>query len=622
MSTAPEFRFLEVIENPKLSLSCFRVACVLSVLTQTLIANYSPLVAAESNAVVEERANWDYDVEIAGTLPDGMTDLLEQSSRLLQLEDKPSTSLAGLKRRVQEDEEGFNKVLRSEGYYGNKIEARIDHAQAPAQTIFTIETGPQYTVSRYQIEYRILQTKPPALDMEALAIKPGMPARSELIVTAQKQVIAQLLNLGYPQAKMVKQDAVVDFKSKKMDATLIIAPGPYIELGDLVLEGLTEVNAEHMRRISGWVENVTYRQSTLEQLRRVYLDTGLFESVRYEIPSDVQQNSRVPVTFSFSERKHRAVGVGLKYSSSEGVGSSLYWEHRNFFGQGEKLRADLKVSEITQELGVSFVKPDVFTRHQNFKAEAQVRHENTDAYIEDAARLYLGLDRRWGKHWTLGGGVFFEFSSIEEDGNTDDFAYFGVPFTASFDNTDDLLDPSKGYRFSATMTPHLGLNDVSSNFLTTVLQGSTYYSVLDEKRLILALRGKVGSLIGDSTADIPAVKRFYSGGGGSIRGYEFQTVGPLDADNDPSGGRSVIEVGLEARIRITDTIGIVPFLEGGNVYEEMSPDLSEDFQWAAGLGARYYTAFGPLRFDVALPLNPRSGVDDDFQFYISIGQAF
>lgn len=591
-------------------------------MAQILIVNYSPLSAAENNAATGERATWEYDVEIEGSLPAGMSDLLEQSSRLLQLAEKPPTSLAGLKRRVEEDEEGFNKVLRSEGYYANQIETRIDRSREPAQIIFTIEAGPQYTVSRYQIEYRVLQTQPPVLDMAALAAKPGMPARSEPIVIAQKQAIAQLLNLGYPHAKVFKQDAVVDFKRNEMDATLIIEPGPYIHLGNLVLEGLTEVNAEHMRRISGWVENVTYRQSTLEQLRRVYLDTGLFEAVRYQTPADIQQDATVPVTFSFSERKHRSIGVGLEYSSSEGIGSTLYWEHRNFFGQGEKLKADLTVSEITQELAVSFVKPNVFMRQQNFKAEAQIRHEDTDAYIEDSARIYLGLDRRWGKHWTLGGGIFLEFSSIEEDGDTDNFAYFGAPFTASFDNTDDLLDPSKGYRFSATMTPHLGLNDVSSNFLTAVLQGSTYYSVLDKKRLILALRGKVGSLIGDSTADIPAVKRFYSGGGGYIRGYEFQMVGPLDADNDPSGGRSVVEVGLEARIRITDTIGIVPFVEGGNVYEEMNPDLSENFQWAAGLGARYYTPFGPLRFDVAVPINPRSGVDDDFQFYISIGQAF
>lgn len=581
-----------------------------------------PLAAAAQQAAVTAETSWKYEVKISGVLADGMSDLLEQSSRLTQLKEKPPTSLAGLKRRIQEDEEGFNKVLRSEGYYANQIETLVDRSEDPIRITFKVEAGRQYQLSEYQIEYKVLQTQPPALNLAALAAKKGIPARSEAIIVAQKQVIAQLANLGFPHARVFKQDAVVDFERNEMAATLIIELGPYIQLGKLVLDGLVEVNAEHMRRLSGWVENVTYRQSTLEQLRRVYLDTGLFEAVRYQTPSSIQQDSIVPVTFAFTERKHRSFGAGLEYSSSEGVGTTLYWEHRNIFGQGEKLRADLHVSEITQELAASFVKPNVFTRQQSFKAEANLKHENTDAYIEDSARVYVGLDRRWGKHWTLGGGVFLEFSSIEENDETEDYAYLGAPFTAVYDNTDDLLDPSEGYRFNATMTPHLGLNGVSSNFLTTELHGSTYYSVLDKKRLILALRGSVGSLLGDSTADIPAVKRFYSGGGGSVRGYEFQTVGPLDANNDPSGGRSVVEVGMEARIRITDTIGIVPFLEGGNVYEEMSPDFSEDFQWAAGLGARYYTPFGPLRFDVAVPLNPRAGVDDAFQFYISIGQAF
>ncbi|WP_169569422.1 autotransporter assembly complex protein TamA [Sneathiella limimaris] len=581
-----------------------------------------PLAAAEASKESDVELAWDYQLLFEGEISENLKDLMEQSSRLVQLQDKPPSSLAGLKRRVQEDEENFQKALRSEGYYASIIETRLDQAEDPTRVYFKVEVGPQYKIANFQIKYQILQRSPPALDLTRLAAQKGLPARSETIVAAQKQAIAQLAELGFPNAKILKQEAVVDFKRSEMDAVLIIEPGPYIQLGKLQLEGLSEVNVEHMRRLSGWVENVTYQKSTLEQLRRVYLDTGLFEAVRYQIPPNITQDASVPVTFIFKERKHRSIGVGVEYSSSEGAGTNFYWEHRNFYGQGEKLRADLQVSEVTQELSARFLKPNVYMRHQSLKAEAHVKHENTDAYTEDSARVYLGLDRRWGKYWTLGGGLFWEYSSVEENNDIDDFVYLGTPLTAAFDNTDNILDPSKGYRFGVTVTPHLGLNAVSSNFLTTELHGSTYYSVLDEKRLILAMRGKIGSLLGDSTADIPAVKRFYSGGGGSVRGYEFQLVGPLDVNNDPSGGRSIVEVGLEARIKITDTIGIVPFIEGGNVYEDMNPDLSEDFQWAAGLGGRYYTPFGPLRFDVAIPLNPRTGIDDDFQFYISIGQAF
>ena len=159
-------------------------------------------------------------------------------------------------------------------------------------------------------------------------------------------------------------------------------------------------------------------------------------------------------------------------------------------------------------------------------------------------------------------------------------------------------------------------------FLSSLAGGSAYYAIDSEARFILAGRGRVGSIVGESTEDVPANKRFYAGGGGSVRGYEFQSVGPLDNDDDPLGGRSLIAVGAELRTRITDSIGLVPFVDGGTVYDSSYPDFDETFRWAAGLGLRYFTGFGPIRLDVAVPLNKRDDIDDDFEIYISFGQAF
>ena len=159
-------------------------------------------------------------------------------------------------------------------------------------------------------------------------------------------------------------------------------------------------------------------------------------------------------------------------------------------------------------------------------------------------------------------------------------------------------------------------------FLVSEVSGSTYYSVFDDDQLVLAARTRVGSIVGEETEVIPANKRFYAGGGGSIRGFEFQKVGPLDDDEDPLGGRSVLELGFEARIRLTETIGLVPFIEGGTVFDSSFPDFDEELLWSAGLGLRYFTAIGPVRLDVGFPLNGRDGVDGLFEFYVSLGQAF
>jgi translocation and assembly module TamA len=144
----------------------------------------------------------------------------------------------------------------------------------------------------------------------------------------------------------------------------------------------------------------------------------------------------------------------------------------------------------------------------------------------------------------------------------------------------------------------------------------------DDSRYVLAFRARVAQVAGEPTATLPANHRLYAGGAGSIRGYEFQSVGPLDANNDPLGGRSLVTFGGEIRWRITETIGIVPFLDGGNVYDSTVPDFGEKFFWGTGVGFRYYTDFGPLRADIAFPLDRRKGIDDAYQFYISLGQAF
>jgi translocation and assembly module TamA len=180
---------------------------------------------------------------------------------------------------------------------------------------------------------------------------------------------------------------------------------------------------------------------------------------------------------------------------------------------------------------------------------------------------------------------------------------------------------TKGTRISLAVTPNVGDFAEAITFLSNETNAAAYWSPLEDDVLTLAARGRLGTLFGEDTKDLPGTKRFYAGGGGSIRGYEFQSVGPVDASNDPEGGRSVIELGAEMRFRVTDTIGLVPFVEGGTVYNASVPDFSETMRWAAGLGMRYYTAAGPLRLDIAFPMNPRRQ-DEDFEFYVSFGQAF
>src|SRR5690606_8530501 len=189
------------------------------------------------------------------------------------------------------------------------------------------------------------------------------------------------------------------------------------------------------------------------------------------------------------------------------------------------------------------------------------------------------------------------------------------------DTTDDALDPRSGSRLLFSLTPTTGMGSETLLFLTSVAAGSAYYAIDEAERFVIAGRARIGSIVGEKTDVLPASRRFYAGGGGSIRGYEYQLVGPLDDDDDPFGGTSLVELGGELRVRVTESIGVVAFVDGGTVYDDPWPSGDETLRCAAGLGLRYFTGFGPIRLDVAFPLNPRDDVDEIFQFYISFGQA-
>ncbi|WP_293947974.1 autotransporter assembly complex protein TamA [Sneathiella sp.] len=563
-----------------------------------------------------------YEVKINGAPTEEIGDLLEESSRLRQLEGKPPPSLASLRRRADVDVEGFMKVLRSEGYYGGEVAYKLEARDDLHVITFEITPGPLFRLTKFDINFKGAGELPEKPALSDIGIERGMPARSEPVVTAASDVIADLAHHGYPDAAIEKQDVVVDFATDAMEVTLNVNTGARLYFGDLHIEGLKQVEEEYIRRLARWQPGILYDTRVIDDLRRRYLRSGLFESVHLKPRGEIIDGKTVPITLAFTERDHRSVGLGASYSTSEGFGTQYFWEHRNFFGNGEKLRTDLTIAQIKRELSVKFVKPNFISLDQNLNANFDIRQEETDAYDEDAVAAFVGLDRRWRKRWVIGAGGSLEYSRIDEDGVTNNYALAGLPLTARYDHTDDLLDPTKGRRFSSTLVPYMGLNANTPDFLRLEMDGSVYYPVVGEGRVVLAARGKLGMMVGDDASDIPASKRFYSGGGGSIRGYKFQSVGPLDADNDPLGGRSLLEVGFEARTKITDSIGLVPFIEGGNVYDSMAPDFSGDFLWGAGLGFRYYTAIGPIRFDVALPLNRRKNVDDAYQFYISIGQAF
>lgn len=552
-----------------------------------------------------------------------LRDLIVRSANLYRLSDKLPSGVGALQARLNADLETISKILRSEGYYAYRIDHRLDAQAKPAKVTIRIDTGPWYRIEAYGIRYA--DPKRAALlpsDPAAVGIELGQQARSEAIVDAQTRLLRRAGELGHPFATVVRREVVVDHRKRSVVATLEVDAGPSVTFGALTVEGNERVTESYIRRLADIPVGSSFNLATVDETRRRLFDSGLFETVTIDWPDQPTGTGDVPLTVKVIERERRSVAFGLNYSSTDGAGADVSWTHRNLFGRAERLEVGSRIAQRELSAYVDFVKPTIGRVGQDFTSRAEAKSQETEAFDQTSILGSVGLRRRLSDEWDASLAMTVEASEIEEPGEpAEQFVIFSLPGQLSYDGTDDLLDPSEGARLTFGLSPSKSTGDSSATFLLGSVGGSVYHEVIEDKRLILAARARFASIVGAERDEIPASRRLYAGGGGSIRGYEFQTVGPLDSDNDPLGGLSVFETSLEARIRVYGDFGIVPFVEGGSAFEDSVPSGSA-MRWAAGLGFLYYTAIGPLRVDFAVPLNPRPDIDDSFAFYISLGQAF
>lgn len=582
-----------------------------------------------------------YEVDIQGVEGKEILNTLKASSNLVQFAKTPLKSPSGLIHRGRSDEKRLLNVLKSFGYFSGKVQIAIAGnsiqnilpsqvpVDDPPKVVILITTGEIYYFDKIDLK----GTDQPALQDLSPSIKSGEPAKGQAILDAERELIARTKRAGYPYAQTGKRRLRLNRTNNTMDVTLTVIPGTSARLGDISIEELVQVKEDFIYNRIPWKLGDRYSPEILEGFRSDLSGLNLFSSIKVEVPeqielSDTNEPLLVPVNIKVKEGKFRFFGFGGDYSTTEGIGLNAFWGHRNVFGRGEKLKVtgrlarigENELSRIDQKLNLDFQKPDFLSRKQDLLLNGELVNENTDAFERQAISGSLGISRPLGNTLSFSAGVSGEYSSIEDDDSKDDFALFGFPVSLRHDTTRDLLDPKTGFRNEIRVTPYTTAVGPGGDFTRIKLGSRGYYKITESGSVVFAGRAMLGSIVGASTDDIPADKRYFSGGGGSVRGYEYQNVGPLDNEGDPVGGRSAIEVGAEIRFRYKD-YGLVPFIDGGNVFDNEFPKFDQDLQWGVGVGLRYYSKLGPLRLDLAVPLNRRDN-DDPLAFYISIGQAF
>jgi translocation and assembly module TamA len=572
-------------------------------------------------------ADISYKVEFVSTGDDALDAAIDEASQLSSLQDRIPDSEATLRSRVADDKGRLNAVARAYGYYDDTVEIAIDLAAQPAKVTVAVEPGPVYRLSAISVVPAPGTMLPPDVPIlpADMGLAVGDPAIAAPVAAANAKIEHRYQDKGYPFARVTERKVVVDHAAMTMSVVYTVDTGLLSVFGDTRFNGLETVDPAYAARRLHWKPGDLYDLSLVERTRGALVGSELFSTVQVTTQKTDDAGPVVPMAVDVTERPPRSVSGGVSYASTEGVSATATWEHRNLFGAAEDLKLGLLVGQEASAVTADFRKPDIFPDtfgpSWDLVGNITVKRETADAYDSTGERIYGGFEYKGLPHIVLGVGLALEHAKITDYELVQRYTLIGIPFYGRRDVTDDLLNPTTGDRENMTFTPYTDPARGSLSFVTAKITGSVYRRLGADDTYVLAALAALGATAGVGLGDLPKDKRFYAGGGGSVRGYGFQRAGPIGIHDDPTGGLSSAEASLELRYKLTQSIGLVPFVDAGNVYDSNLPDLSRRLFIGTGIGLRYYTALGPLRFDLATPLHRRDG-DGLIQIYVSLGQAF
>jgi translocation and assembly module TamA len=515
-------------------------------------------------------------------------------------------------------------LLRSEGYYDETAEPDIGEGEHPTAMV-RIELGPRTTIDKAEVQWK--GAEPDAAARAAaladLKLKTGSPARAADVLAAQGRVIAALQLKGYANAKVVPQPPVVDHATHTMHPVFAIAAGAIVHLDGLKLENKSKTKAPFIKKLAPWKTGDVYKPYDLAELERRLLDTGVYDSITVALAPAPNADGLTPVVVGVADRTKHSFSFSAGYSTTEGVDLDTTWSTFNVLDSADTLSVFAKAQEIDSRIGVTLSLPDFWSPSQTLKFGPDVFRDVTNAYTTTGAEFVVDLTQRYGKTSFLTRGISFVASRIDDHelGELDIFAIRPLGEYA-LDQTDNPLNATKGWKWDTRVEPIGILGQEQLVYLKVQSQVSSYWALDSDGTTVLAARVQGGSIIGGKIPQVPASDRFFAGGGGTVRGYTYQNVGPHYPDNTPQGGLSLLDGSLELRRKLLGPFGAVLFADSGSVGTLATPSVSH-IASSVGLGLRYDLGFAPLRVDFAFPLNQIDGVSQGpVQVYLSIGQSF
>ena len=582
-----------------------------------------------TDASVERR----YTVAIAGLNGiDGEVELVEAFDEQSALREGrgEAANAAQIDRRSKQDAELLAELLRSRGYYDAEVQPTVEARQDLVEVVLEAQPGQQYHFA--SVDLPGLAAAGPEADAlrKAFAVQAGDPVIAENVIKAGTDLQVALGERGFALAEVGERSIDIDHQTRTATLVLPVNTGPLARFGEIRVSGRPPFPAGHVATIARFERGEPFEQSRVNDLRRALIATGLVASAEVRlVPSADRQT--VDVAVHLEPAPMRTVAGELGYGTGEGVRAEASWQHRNFVNPEGAITVRGVAGTKEQVAAVEFRRNNFRGRDRVLGLQALASNVERDAYEAKTVQIGAQIERQsniiWRKKWTWSVGADLiatdergVFADVAEK-QTKTFLIAALPASLRYDESNDLLDPTDGFRLGGRVSPEISAHGGSFAYMRAQIDASAYRPVSD--RTVIAGRVRVGTIFGADAATIAPSRRFYAGGGGSVRGYGYQELGPRDAEGDPIGGRGLAEFALEARYRLKafgGDFGIVPFVDGGTLTGDLVPKFGS-WQFGAGIGVRYYSSFGPIRVDVGTPLNPRSG-DAPVAVVVSLGQAF
>jgi translocation and assembly module TamA len=542
-------------------------------------------------------------------------------------------NLAQITRRARADTDLVDQLLRTRGYYDAQVRYQLQAPESGSTQRLLVDLdarpGPIYRLTDVSLTGLDPADQREAALRALFKVKPGDPADTDAILVSTDAVRLGMAEGGYPFAKVDEPVLRVDHDTRGAALDVIIATGGYRRYGRISVTGDPPFDAAHIADIARFHSGEEYKASEIVDLERALIQTGLVATADVTRTPGATPDT-VDIAIAMTRAPPRTIAGELGYGTGEGAHLELSWQHRNLFPPEGALTLRGIVGTQEQGLSATFRRNNYRRRDQALNGQIALSNIDQRAYNAHTITISSSLERQtniiFQKKWTWSLGVEFilsderDFYGAALTPRRRTYFIAALPTSLAYDGSDDLLDPKRGFRLSGRLSPELSLQAGTFGYVRAQADASGYLPLSD--RITLAGRVRVGTIVGASADRIAPTRRFYAGGGGSVRGYSYQAIGPRDLNNDPVGGRSLAEAAVEARFRFgsTNQFGLVPFVDAGTISSAMLPAMG-DVRVGAGIGLRYYTSFGPIRVDVGTPLNPQPG-DPRIGVYVSLGQAF